>query len=230
MMAGMNILDVGLVVIVAAFIVYGAVKGVVRLALGSVAVAVGLFLGCWYNAPVAAMMAGYIQSEPVRRLAALGLIFLTTLAAFAVLVWFITKTLESANLRWVDRLSGALVGIAIASLLAAALLVPLTAFLPADSTLVGGSALSPYVLKISSFVKALVPAEVKEKYEAARARMKEAGKGMLPGGRSLPVPPSVPEVIHGIESLKTGSAAPAKDPNAKAPAPVTAKKPAPPKS
>jgi membrane protein required for colicin V production len=228
MMTGMNILDIALVVIVVAFIVYGAVKGVVRLALGSVAVAVGLFLGCWYNAPVAALLAGWIQSEAVRRLAALGLIFLTTLAAFAVLVWFITKTLESANLRWVDRLSGALVGVAIASVLAAALLVPLTAFLPADSTLVNNSALSPYVLKISSFVKALVPAEVKEKYEAARARMKEAGKGMLPGGASLPVPPSVPEVLHGIESSKTGSGAAVKDPNAKAPAP--AKNPVPPKS
>jgi len=194
----MNVLDIVLVVIMAAFIVYGAVKGIVRLALGSIAVALGVFLGCWYNAPAASALSGWIQNEPVRRLVALALIFLATLAAFAVLVWFITKTLEAVKLRWLDRLSGAALGLLVAALLAAALLVPLVAFLPADSSLVGNSTLSPYVLRVSSFVKSVVPEEMRRRYEEAKQRMVEAGKGILPGGEK-------------------GGDAPS-DPNAKAPA------------
>ncbi len=216
----MNALDIALAVVLAAFVVFGAVKGLVRLVLGSVALAFGVFLGCWYNAPVAAAMSGWIQSDSVRRLSAFGAIFLATLAGFAVLVWFITKTLEAAHLRWVDRLTGAALGLAIAALLAGAILVPLTAFLPADSTLVGGSTMAPYIQRVSSLVRAVVPADLKQRYDAARKRMAEAGKGILPGGADMPLPPSVPEVLKGIEHLKDPNRTGAPDPNAPKAAPA----------
>ena len=203
----MNALDIGLIIAVAAFAVYGAVKGLVRLALGSVAIGSGVFLACWYHASVEAMLAGSIKDEHVRLFLAFGLIFVVTLLAFAILVWFITKTLEAANLRWVDRLSGALVGLAIAALLLGAALVPLTAFLPADSNLVSGSRISPYILHISAFVKSVVPEGLKKRYDEARARMAAAGKGVLPGGGNVSPPPSVPEVLKGIEKLKPATAA-----------------------
>ena len=218
----MNALDIGIVVVVAVFVLYGAVKGLVRLTLGAVALGLGLFLGCWYNAPMSAMLSGFIKNESARRLTALGLVLLGTIAAFLVLVWFITKTLEAVRLRWIDRLSGAALGFAVASILAAAILVPLTAFLPAQSTLVDGSTLSPYVLKISNFVKALVPEELKQRYDAARAKVKEAGKGLLPGAADVPAAPSVPEIVKTIEGMKPAAGA-AADPNAK-PAAAPSKK------
>jgi len=211
----MNALDIGLVIVVAAFAVYGAVKGLVRLALGSVAIGSGVFLACWYHAPVEAMLAGWIHDGEVRVFLAFGGIFLATIVAFAILIWFITKTLEAVNLRWIDRLSGALVGLAIATLLIGAALVPLIAFLPPDSTLVSGSRISPYILHVSAFVKSVVPEGLKKRYEEARARMAAAGKGALPGGGTIPVPPGVPEVLTGIEKLRPAATAKSarRDPN-----------------
>src|SRR5262245_2238585 len=171
----MNGLDIALVVVLIAFALYGAVKGLVRLLLGSLALAVGIFLGCWYNAQVAGLLSGLITSEPVRRLTALVLILVATVAAFAVLVWFVTKTLEVVHLRWIDRLTGAAAGLALACVLTALLLVPLAAWLPTDSAMMNGSALSPYVLKASSFVKGLVPQEVRQRFEESTGKMKDAG-------------------------------------------------------
>lgn len=203
----MNALDIALVVVVAAFVVYGAVKGLVRLVLGSVAIAFGVFLGCWYHAPVEAAISGFVKEEHVRLFVAFGAVFAGTLIAFAVLVWFITKTLEAANLRWMDRLSGALLGLVLAALLIGAALVPVTAFLPADSTLVGQSRISPYILRVSTFAKSIVPAGLRKRYDEARARMAAAGKGMLPGGGDMLIPPSVPEVVKGIEKIKPSAKA-----------------------
>jgi membrane protein required for colicin V production len=198
----MNALDIVMVIVVAAFIVYGGVKGLIRLVLGSVAIAFGVFLGCWYHAPVESLLTGWIKEEHVRFFVAFGAVFVGTLLAFAVLVWFITRTLEAAHLRWADRASGAALGLVIAALLLGAVLVPVTAFLPPGSTLVGQSRLSPYILRISSFVKSIVPEGLEKRYEEARARMTAAGKRALPGGGDLPMPPSLPEVTKGIEKLK----------------------------
>jgi len=213
-----NALDIALVIVVAAFIAYGAFKGLVRLVLGSIAIAIGFGLGCWYHAPVEAAIAGWIKEEHVRLFIAFGAVFLATILAFSILVWFITKTLEGVHLRWIDRLSGAGLGLAIAALLAGALLVPLTAFLPADSTLVSGSRISPYIVRISAAVKSMVPESLRKRYEEARARMAAAGKGMLPGGGDVKPLPGVPEVLKGIEGLKGAPAkgtppAKPKDPN-----------------
>jgi len=211
----MNALDIALLVAVALFIVYGAVKGLVRLVLGSVSIGMGVLLACWYHAPVERLLAGSIQSERFRFFLAFGLVFLATLAGFAILVWLVTRTLEAANLRWIDRVAGALLGLGLATVLLAALLVPLTAYLPADSNLVGGSRISPYVLKISSLVKSIVPESLRKRYEEARTRMTAAGKHALPGGGDMPIPPGVPEVVQGVENLKAPAKAPArpKDPN-----------------
>jgi hypothetical protein len=141
--------------------------------------------------------------------------------AFGLLVWLVTKTLEAAQLRWVDRLIGAGLGFVIAILIAGAILVPLTAFLPGDSALVSGSSLSPYVLKISAFVKSMVPDELRKRYEEARAKTVKAGQGTLPGGGGVPLP----EVIQAIEKAKPSSQA-GSDPNSgAAAAPVAAKTP-----
>lgn len=175
----MNGLDIAIVVVLIAFALYGAVKGMVRLILGALALAIGIFLGCWYNAPVAGLLSGVITSEPVRRFTALVLILIATVAAFTVLVWFITKTLEVAHLRWIDRVTGAVAGLALACVLAALLLVPLAAYLPADSAMMNGSALSPYVLKVSSLAKSIVPADLRQRFEESTQRMKETGKGLL---------------------------------------------------
>ena len=211
----MNALDIIMIIVVAAFIVYGAVKGLVRLVLGSAAIALGVFLACWYHAPVEAAVSGWIKEAHVRFFVAFGAVFLGTLLAFAIIVWFITRTLEATSLRWIDRLSGAALGLVIAALLLGAVLVPVTAFLPADSTVVGGSKISPFILHISSFVKSIVPESLKRRYDEARARMAAAGKGVLPGGGDVPLPPSLPEVVNGVEKMKqrAGAGSKAGDPN-----------------
>jgi uncharacterized membrane protein required for colicin V production len=200
----MNALDIGILIVLSALALYGVVKGIVRLVLGFAALLVGIFLGCWFNAPVAALLEGWLGNETARRLAALALVFFVTLAIFAVLIWFITKSLEAVKLRWVDRLAGALLGAVVAALLVAAAMVPLTALLPEESTLVAESTFSPYVLQVSSLIKRLVPEDLKARFERARQRIKASGEGLLPEGR---------EALEGLRKTDSGKASSAEDPD-----------------
>ncbi len=197
----MNALDIGILIVLSAFALYGAVKGIVRLVLGFAALLVGVFLGCWFNAPVAGLLEGLLGHETARRLAALALVFFATLAIFAVLIWFITRSLEAARLRWVDRLAGTLLGAGVAALLVAAAMVPLTALLPEESTLVAESTMSPYVLRVSGPIKRLVPEDLKARFERARQRIWESGAAL-------------PEAFEGLREKDPGKTSRAKDPDA----------------
>ena len=181
----MNILDIVVLVVLISFAIYGGVKGMVRLILGTGATLTGLFLGIWFNEEVAAILPGWIESDGGRRLAAVALVMLATMILASIIVWSIQRMLAAVSLRWVDRLTGSLLGLAVASFLVAAAMVPLAAFSPPESDLIRASRLAPYALLVSNFLKGLVPEETKERYDQARARMAEARKSVLSDGVKL---------------------------------------------
>ena len=176
----MNALDVAILIAIGGFALYGIWRGMIRLVLGFVAFALGIVLAAWFNAPLGARIGGWIESEAGRRLLAAALIFGATVIGFTLLAWLIRRMLEPAKLLWADRAAGAIAGAAMGVLLAAAAMVPLTALLPADSAIIRESKLAPHVLAISSYLKGLVPEEMKKRYEESRERLRQTGESALP--------------------------------------------------
>lgn len=195
----MNALDVGILAIVLGFAIYGVFKGLVRLVLGFMSVALGIMVAAWLSAPFATTFEGLIDSPSGRRLAAAVVLFFATIIGCAVLAWLIRRALKPANLLWADRAAGALAGASMAVLLVASALVPLTALLPQESALIGESTLSPHIMTISSFLKRIVPDDLKKKYEAARERLKRAGADSLPEGVEVPDPETIKK---GLDRMK----------------------------
>jgi membrane protein required for colicin V production len=181
----MNSLDIIVLVILSCLAIYGAVKGIVRLILGTGATMAGLFLGVWFNKEIASFLPDWIESDGARRLAAVALVMLATIILASVLIWLIQKLLSAVSLRWVDRVTGALLGLAVASFLVAAGMVPLAAFMPPDSDLIRNSRIAPYVLQVSNFLKGLVPRETKDRFDSARARLADARESVLSDGVEL---------------------------------------------
>ena len=173
----MNAFDVVVIALLVLFALYGAVKGLVRLLLGFAAILLALALGAWFHVELAAKLPEWIHGDAARKLAATGLIFFGTLVVAAIVIWAIQKALAAVKLRWVDRLTGALLGAALGCLLVASAMVPLTAFLPPGNLLVQESAIAPYVLQISSALRLLVPKDLKARFEEGRAKLEEAAKG-----------------------------------------------------
>lgn len=170
----MNSFDVMVLAVLLAAALYGALKGMVRILLGAGAFILALALAAWFHEPLAARLPGWIQEEAARSLAATGIIFFATLAGGAVAIWAIQRLLSAVKLRWVDRLSGAALGVALACFFVAGVMVPLTAFLPPESLLLEQSTVAPYVLRASSAMLMLTPEHLKQKYEEARARVAKA--------------------------------------------------------
>lgn len=189
----MNQLDVTILVAMGGFAVYGVFKGMVRLMLGFFSFALGILLAAWLGAPFAATFEGLIENDTLRSLLASAILFFAALLGCGLLGWFIHKILKPADLLWADRVAGGVAGAGLAVLLAASAMVPLTVILPPGNALIRNSRLAPHVLAISSFLKSLVPRELRERYEAARQRMQEAGEEALPGAE---------KVREGVEALK----------------------------
>lgn len=189
----MNQLDVAILVAMGGFAVYGVFKGMVRLILGFFSIALGILLAAWLGAPFATTFEGLIENETLRSLIASAILFFAALLGCGLLGWLIHKVLKPADLLWADRVAGGVAGMGLAIFLAASAMVPLTAILPPDTALIRTSRLAPHVLALSTFLKSLVPRELRERYEAARRRMHEAGEEAIPGAE---------KVRDGVETLK----------------------------
>lgn len=181
----MNQLDVIILVAMGGFAVYGIFKGMVRLMLGFFSLALGILLAAWLGAPFAATFEGLIDNATVRRLLASAILFFSAVVGCAVLAWLVRKALKPVDLLWADRAAGGVAGVGLAILLAASAMVPLTALLPPESVLIRDSRLAPHVLAISSFLKGLVPKELRDRYEDARQRMRDAAEEALPGADKI---------------------------------------------
>jgi membrane protein required for colicin V production len=79
-------------------------------------------------------------------------------------------------LGWADRVLGGTFGLVKAILIASLLLVPLTTFLPKESSLIRDSVLTPYVMTISEKIVVIVPKEMKKKFADNIKPLKEAWK------------------------------------------------------
>lgn len=195
----MNALDVGIVAVIAGFAVYGIFRGLVRLVLGFLSVALGIMMAAWLSAPLAETFQGLVRSPSGRRLAAAVILFFATVLACAGLAWLIRRALKPANLLWADRAAGAVAGASMGVLLVASALVPLTALLPEESRLVGDSVVAPHIMSVSALLRRAVPEELKQKYDAARERLRRAGEDSLPEGVEVP---DAETLQKGLERMK----------------------------
>ena len=169
----MNLFDIAAIVVLSVLVVYGAVKGIVRLALGVASMVFGWILAVRFCEPVAAMIWGPPDPQragpSVAPLGAFAIIFLTVAIAAALLAWLTTRMLSAIQLRWADRLAGAGVGLLLGIALVCASTLPLVALLPVGAGLLSNSALAPYAVAGGDYLKAFAPESIRKRFtEASR--------------------------------------------------------------
>jgi len=124
-----NWLDVVIVVMVLAFVVWGLVKGVIVTLFGLAGLAVGIKLA-WTYYPSLSTRLGFIQNAVAVKIAAFALILLGILIATWIVGVLVRRLITAVGLGWLDRLGGAVLGLALGIffsvvLIAALLRVPL---------------------------------------------------------------------------------------------------------
>ena len=185
----MNPYDIAIVVVGCILIVIGAIKGVLRMLLSIASLILALIMGSWFGDAVGSYLGSLFSSEPARGLAGFVIVFLVVVIAGLLVARFVGHFLEKANLRWIDRLVGAVTGFATTIFLFGSLLVPLVSYLPAGSGLVTESRLAPWMMHVAEVAKDAAPEDLKGRFDAGLAKLKEAWKGGPPEGLALPKKP-----------------------------------------
>jgi len=162
----MNSFDVALLVVACVLVVIGMLKGLVRILIGIAALVAAFALAARYHQPLADRLQWIdVPDEPLMLLAYV-LIFIGVMLAGGLTAALVRKLVKAAMLSWADRLAGAALGLAAATLTAALLVLPLVAYSPYRDRLLRDSVLAPYVAAVADLAAPLMPDDLSRRYRA----------------------------------------------------------------
>lgn len=160
----MNAFDMILLVLVAALVVLGLLKGLVRSLAGIGALIVAFVVASRYHQPLAQRLGWLDWPVEVTRLIGYLALFFAVILAGGLLAFLIRKLVKASMLGWADRLGGGALGLAMAAMVAALVLLPLVAYSPSGSRLLRGSVLAPYVTVVADVANSMAPQELSRRY------------------------------------------------------------------
>ncbi len=156
----MNPLDWILVILIAYSVIRAVIHGFFQEAFALGGLFVGFFLACWLYQPLAARLEGLIPSSLADQLAAFLLILVGSMIVASLTGKLLSHTASLLGLGFANRLLGGVFGLIRGALLAWALLLALTAFLP-NSSWFENSHLAPYFLRDFDAVSFVMPPYLK---------------------------------------------------------------------
>jgi membrane protein required for colicin V production len=167
----LNPLDWLLALILAFSVIRAGMRGLVREAFALVGLIAGFLLACWNFDNLAIQLRGLVNDRPVADMLSFFLILAGVLIVATLLGKLLSRTASAAGLGFFDRLFGALFGLARGALLALALLLAVTAFLPA-APWVQTSSLAPYFLRASHAVSFVMPSDLQQQLTKGLERVR----------------------------------------------------------
>jgi membrane protein required for colicin V production len=169
----MNAFDIFALIIIG----YGLIRGIFRGLIKEVSGIIGVVAGFWgaysYYPRVARLLDRWISDPAYLNILSFLLIFCCVLVVVSIVGVVVKYLLRVAFLGWLDRICGGLFGFLKAVLIAAVVLMALTAFLPKGTPLVRDSLLAPHVTSISATLAHITPKELKAQFREKLADLQK---------------------------------------------------------
>jgi len=160
-----SLLDLIVLVFVAASVVGGFVAGFARSGIGFLAAIFGVLCGFWFYGVPAAAIRKYIHSATASNLIGFFVVYLCVVLAGALIGKLLAKLLKWSGLSWLDRLMGAMFGLVRGALVAVAFIAVLLAFTPKPTpNWMVNSTVLPYAIDASNTLAALAPNTIKDAF------------------------------------------------------------------
>ena len=153
----MNWLDIVILVLIAISTFLGLRTGIIKAALSLVGVIVGVILAGHYYVPLSEQLS-FISQAGVARTVAFAIILVGVIVLAAVLASLLKRVVSVVMLGWVNRLGGAVFGLAMGAIFCAAVLATWVGFLGTGETIIQ-SIITPVLLDYFPVVLALLPSE-----------------------------------------------------------------------
>ena len=180
----MNWIDWILIAIVGASLVAGVLRGAVRTVFSLAGFAVGFYLAIRESGAVALLLERWMSP---RIAAALGflLVFLGIALAFALAAWLLRKALDKLAMSWLDRLGGAVLGIARGLAIVGVLALAVEGMGGFSAT--NGSTTYPWALRSGQVLLRIIPKDARARlhWDELRSRIpaklleREGDKGVV---------------------------------------------------
>jgi membrane protein required for colicin V production len=158
-----NSLDWIILALVSISVVGSLLKGFARETISLGSVIVGILLASWFYPVTTNFLLRFVQTEDIAAILGFVTIFAGCLVAGAIVSFFVHKFVGLAQLRWFDRLLGAAFGLIRGWMIAAVLVLLLTAF-PVELANVQEAQLAPYLLVSARVLVVVTPQSLKDRF------------------------------------------------------------------
>ena len=153
----MNWLDIVIIVAIAISTFLGLKIGIIKAVLSLAGLIAGVILAGRYYAPLAEQLS-FISQASIAKVVAFAIILIGVMVIAGVLAWLLKGLASVMMLGWVNRLGGAVFGLALGAIFCSALLAIWVKFLGLAGT-IAESTLAPILLDSLPMVLALLPSE-----------------------------------------------------------------------
>ena len=158
-----NFLDWAIIAIVSISMVGSLIKGFAREAISLVSVVIGIVLASWSYAILGEFFLQYVRTENIAAILGFLTVFIATLLVGTIISYLIHRFLRLTHLQWFDRLLGAAFGLIRGWIIAAMLILLLTAF-PVELANVQKAQLAPYLLVSARILVLITPQSLKKRF------------------------------------------------------------------
>jgi membrane protein required for colicin V production len=161
----LNLLDIILLVILAATSVLGIVKGLVRQVFGLLSVILGLVFALGFYSHVSWLYLRFISSEVLAQFLGFLTVFLAVVCAGWISSHLLSKLIKGP-LKLLNNVLGGCLGFLTGILVCSVVIFALSVF-PISKKALKDSQLSPVCMKITKTMIGLIPKDLKEKFKDA---------------------------------------------------------------
>jgi membrane protein required for colicin V production len=160
----MNFFDIALLILACVLVLFGVVKGLVRILIGFAAFIAAFAVAARFHQPMAARMDFINMPDGALMLLCYFLLFIGVMLLGGLTAYLMRKLMKAAMLGWADRLGGAAVGLVLATLLAALMILPLVAYSPRSTQMLSESVLAPFISEVTDVASPMVPQQLSDLY------------------------------------------------------------------
>jgi membrane protein required for colicin V production len=153
----MNWLDIVIAIILVINLFIGLKEGLIKMVISLAGLILGIFLAGRYYQVLADRLA-FISSDKVAGIVAYIVILIVVMIVAAIIAWLLNKIVSAIILGWINHLSGAILGLIMASIFTGAILA-IWAKYGSGGNIINNSFLGGLLLDKVPLVLALLPSE-----------------------------------------------------------------------
>ncbi len=161
----MNLLDVVIIGIMIASMIYSGWRGFIRDIFSILALIGGVLIASRLYFLGASFLARWISYPPYANIAGFALIFILSGFLICLLGILLRKIIRLIHLGWLDRWAGIVFGLIKGVFITTIIVLALVAFLPSKSEILRSSLLSPFLIQIARGATTLVPNGMRFRFE-----------------------------------------------------------------